>query len=172
MFFIYLFLGVILTAIVYMAFPLIRLLINGKRFPKKRANKIALLNSIIVGAIFFIATAALSESATTWNVAPAFMYYWINKAILTDKHMDEADQVLSEEDIEKQKRRKKVKSIILKSILSLVLGVITAELLLMILLGNSVQGLTALLLVALFGLVCAGGYFCLFFFVFKRKKKE
>ena len=95
-----------------MAFPLIRLLINGKRFPKKRANKIALLNSIIVGAIFFIATAALSESATTWNAAPAFMYYWINKAILTDKHMDEADQVLSEEDIEKQKRRKKVKSII------------------------------------------------------------
>lgn len=172
MFFIYLFLGVILTAIVYMAFPLIRLLINGKRFPKKRANKIALWNSIVVGAIFFIATAALSESATTWNVAPAFMYYWINKAILTDKHMDEADQVLSEEDIEKQKRRKKVKSIILKSILSLVLGVITAELLLMILLGNSVQGLTALLLVALFGLVCAGGYFCLFFFVFKRKKKE
>lgn len=172
MFFIYLFLGVILTAIVYMAFPLIRLLINGKRFPKKRANKIALLNSIIVGAIFFIATAALSESATTWNAAPAFMYYWINKAILTDKHLDEADQVLSEEDIEKQKRRKKVKSIILKSILSLVLGVITAELLLMILLGNSVQGLTALLLVALFGLVCAGGYFCLFFFVFKRKKKE
>ena len=172
MFFIYLFLGVILTAIVYMAFPLIRLLINGKRFPKKRAHKIALWNSIIVGAIFFIATAALSESATTWNVAPAFMYYWINKAILTDKHMDEADQVLSEEDIEKQKRRKKVKSIILKSILSLVLGVITAELLLMILLGNSVQGLTALLLVALFGLVCAGVYFCLFFFVFKRKKKE
>ena len=76
-------LSLVLTVIAYMAFPLIRLLINHGRFEKKRAKKIALWNSIVVGACFCILTI---DGGSTWNAAPAFLYYWINSAILTDKN--------------------------------------------------------------------------------------
>ena len=80
-----LFLSLILTIVAYMAFPLIRLLINHGRFEKKRAKKIALWNSIVVGAFFCILTVS-GDSGSTWNAAPAFLYYWINCAILTSRH--------------------------------------------------------------------------------------
>ena len=80
-----LFLSLILTIVAYMAFPLIRLLINHGRFEKKRAKKIALWNSIVVGAFFCILTVS-GDSGSTWNAAPAFLYYWINCAVLTDKN--------------------------------------------------------------------------------------
>ena len=77
---------IILTAIVYMAFPLIRLAINRGRFEKKQAKRIALWNSIVLGVFFFIATVAVSNGESTWNAAPALMYYWINCALLTKKN--------------------------------------------------------------------------------------
>jgi hypothetical protein len=81
-------LGLFLTALTYMAFPFIYMMINiGKnegRFEKKRAKKIALWNSIIVGAIFFVLN-VISENNSTWSPLPAMLYYWINCAILTDK---------------------------------------------------------------------------------------
>ena len=79
-----LFLNLILTIAAYMAFPLIRLLINQGKFEKKRAKKIALWNSIIVGAFFCFLTFS-GNSGSTWSAAPAVLYYWINCAILTDK---------------------------------------------------------------------------------------
>ncbi len=82
-------LSLILTIIAYMAFPLIRLLINHGKFEKKRAKKIALWNSIVVGAFFCILTVS-GDSGSTWNAAPAFLYYWINCAILTDKNATNA----------------------------------------------------------------------------------
>ena len=87
-------LGIILTAFCYMAFPLIRIAINNGRFNKKRAHKIALWNSIVVGIFFCILTAAVSSSA--WNAAPAVLYYWINRMILTDKTLTEKSQVESQ----------------------------------------------------------------------------
>ena len=80
-----LFLSLILTIIAYMAFPLIRLWMNHGKFEKKRAKKIALWNSIVVGAFFCILT-VVGDSGSTWNAAPAFLYYWINCAVLTDKN--------------------------------------------------------------------------------------
>lgn len=74
----------ILTAAAYMAFPLIKLNRNHGKFEKKRAKKIALWNSIAVGAFFFVLTAFVEEDPT-WSSTPAFLYYWINRAILTDK---------------------------------------------------------------------------------------
>lgn len=79
-------LSFLLTAVAYMAFPLIKLLTNGGRFPKNRAHKIALWNSIVVGAAFLMMTIAVSEDGTLWNGAPAVLYYWINRSILTDKN--------------------------------------------------------------------------------------
>lgn len=79
-------LALIRTAFTYMVFPLIRLLINQGRFEKKKARKIALWNSIIIGAFYFVLT-ALSESDRTWSIVPAMLYYGINCAILTDSSL-------------------------------------------------------------------------------------
>ena len=80
-----LFLNFILTIVFYMAFPLVSLLVNSGRFEKKRARRIALWNSIIVGAICCVITITNSPENTTWSGGPAFLYYFINSAILTDK---------------------------------------------------------------------------------------
>ena len=81
-----LFLSFILTIIAYLAFPIIKLLMNQGKFEKKRAKRIALWNSIVVGAIFCIITIATSDVGNTWNAAPAVLYYFINCAILTEKN--------------------------------------------------------------------------------------
>ena len=86
-------LGVLLTAVIYLAFPLIKLLINDGKFPKEKAHKIALWNSIVVGLIFLVITSAISNGNVTWHVAPAVLYYWINRTILTRKDADEAVHV-------------------------------------------------------------------------------
>ena len=78
-------LGLLVTAIVYMAIPMIMLLRNHGKFDKKKAKKIALWNSIILGAIFLIITASMGVGA--WSAAPAVLYYWINSAILTGKEV-------------------------------------------------------------------------------------
>ena len=98
-------LGILVTAIAYMAFPLIKLLTHGGRFPKNRAHKIALWNSIVLGAVFCIATIAVSEDGTIWNGAPAVLYYWINRSILTDKNAQ--DEPISKSQAEKTQKRKK-----------------------------------------------------------------
>lgn len=84
--------SIVLTAIVYMTFPLIRIAINHGRFEKKQAKRIALWNSIVVGVFFCITTIAFSDGSTTWNAAPALLYYWINCAVLTDKYAVESSQ--------------------------------------------------------------------------------
>lgn len=87
-FYIGIFFAFFIQTLTYMGFPFIYMMINiGKndgRFEKKKAKKIALWNSIIVGSIYFILT-VLSESDRTWSPLPAMLYYWINCAMLTDK---------------------------------------------------------------------------------------
>lgn len=91
--------NVVLTAVVYMAFPLIKLCINHGRFQRKRARRIALWNSIVLGAFFCILTIS-GDSNSTWNAAPAFLYYWINCVILTDKTISESNSEASPKKIE------------------------------------------------------------------------
>ena len=74
---------ILLTACSYMFFPVVSMIYNHKRYEKEKAQKIALWNSIIVGMLFCILTIELSENAMTWNAAPAVLYYWINRALLT-----------------------------------------------------------------------------------------
>ena len=75
-------LSLALTAFAYMAFPVLRLILNGGKFEEKKAKKIALWNAIVVGAIFLIAT---TEEGGTWSGGAAILYYFINRALLTDK---------------------------------------------------------------------------------------
>ena len=161
-------LSLILTAVAYMTFPLIKLLANGGRFSKNRAHKIALWNSIVLGAVFCIVTIAVSEDGTIWNGAPAVLYYWINRSILTDKNAK--DKPISKSQEEKSKKNKNIATNVLKGIGALFLGVISSEMLLMIFLGDSVEGSTALLLMFLVAIP----FVVLYFWLFTRhsKKKE
>ena len=85
----YFIVAVILTTVVYMFFPIVKIITNhGKLFESKRAKEIALWNSIVVGAIFCIVTSAFIGP---WSAAPAFFYYWINSAILTERSDKTAD---------------------------------------------------------------------------------
>ncbi len=159
-------LSLVLTAVAYLAFPLIRLLINGGRFAKNRAHKIALWNSLVLGTIFCITTIAVSEDGTVWNGAPAVLYYWINRSILTDK--DKEDEVPTKDQIQKGQKRKNVVSKILKGIGAFILGIISSEMILMIILGDSVEGTTALLLMFLVSIP----FFALYFWLFTRRGKK
>ena len=76
-------LGFFITAISYMVFPLLCILLNNGRFESEMAKKISLWNSIIVGAIYLILTVVLTDS--TWRATQAVIYYWANQAILTEK---------------------------------------------------------------------------------------
>lgn len=77
--------GLLLTALFYMAFPLIKLATNGKKIEKRLARKIALWNSVVVGILFLILAIA-TETTSTWNAIPAILYYCINYAIIADKN--------------------------------------------------------------------------------------
>lgn len=93
----YFIVAVILTAVVYMFFPIIKIITNhGNLFERKRAKRIALWNSVVVGAVFCLLTSAFIGP---WSAAPAFIYYWINSAILTEKSKKEgSDAVQAKED--------------------------------------------------------------------------
>lgn len=159
-------LSLLLTAVAYMAFPLIKLFINAGRFARKRAHKIALWNSIVLGAVFCITTIAVSEGGTVWNGAPAFLYYWINRSILTDKNATE--KTPSEERIIKSQKRKKSVSRIFKGIGAFLLGVISSEILLLITLGNLLEGTAALL----FMLLVSIPFFAFYYRLFTRHDKN
>ncbi len=80
--------SLLITAIAYMAVPMIMMASNGGKFPKKKANKIAIWNSVIVGILFLIITISV-EATAGWTPTPAFLYYWINRAIITEKSSKE-----------------------------------------------------------------------------------
>ena len=72
-----------LTAVAYLIFPIsYRANVGGINF--KNAKKIAFLNSLIVGSIFFIITHIVFEDVT-WSIVPAVTYYFVNKFILISK---------------------------------------------------------------------------------------
>lgn len=74
--------AVLKTAFAYMAIPIVLLLIRQKRFDESVGGLIALCNSIVLGLIFCILSA---KNNASWNAFPAFLYYYINKRILTKK---------------------------------------------------------------------------------------
>jgi hypothetical protein len=76
--------AICLTFLSYIAYPFIRVIIMKKEYTPAEVKKMALLNSIIVGGIFLILTAALYDDIT-WSSGPAFIYYFINKSIWIKK---------------------------------------------------------------------------------------
>lgn len=81
-----------------MAFPLIMLYANHGKFLKKRAKKIALWNSVVVGVLFCFLT-VFTDSTSTWNAAPAALYYWINRSILIDRTANDDNKTETAQDV-------------------------------------------------------------------------
>ena len=89
----------VLTIFVYLLFPVIYRLSNGK-VPKKQGGSIALFNSIICALFFIVLRAIISGGeVAVGSFGPAFLYYFIAKSILVDKNLSEEDyeRVLSGE---------------------------------------------------------------------------
>jgi hypothetical protein len=107
------FLSFILTIFVYLLVPILSLGINGgKKFDEKKAKKIALWNSIIVGFIFCVLTI---NSGSAWSAAPALFYYFINKKLLTEKDSGNSpedasslDHFISQNNIEETETKKAI----------------------------------------------------------------
>ena len=84
--------SLILTVFVYLIFPCAYVGSVGK-VPAPQAKKYALINSIIGALIFIIINVALgAENAVgAGGFAPAVLYYFIAKAILTEKEPEQID---------------------------------------------------------------------------------
>lgn len=82
-------LSLLLTIFVYLIFPIIYVKTNGK-VPAKQAKKIALLNSIVCAVLFVLLGFIIDGGASSGtSAAPAVLYYFIAKKILTDKEKTE-----------------------------------------------------------------------------------
>ena len=82
-----LFVGLLLTVIVYLFFPIIYISTNDK-LPEPIAKKYALINAIVCAGIFIIIRAISGlDALAAGGFAPAVLYYFIAKAILTDKNV-------------------------------------------------------------------------------------
>ena len=91
-------LAILLTAFVYLIFPIIYVANNGKVGPKK-GRRLALWNTFICAIIFFIGTLIIVSSEQNANMeisgyslAPAFFYYFIAKAIFTDNSLPDDNE--------------------------------------------------------------------------------
>ena len=82
--------GLILSVFVYLIVPIVWVKFNG-RVEEKKAKKIALWNSICCAILFVIIGIAIdmtpSQNGTMF--APAFLYYFIAKSILTKQDQNE-----------------------------------------------------------------------------------
>ena len=74
----------LITLFVYLTFPIFYRCRYGK-VEKKRASKISLWNSIIGAFVFVLIRAAMGALNPVSSFAPAVLYFYINRAILTDK---------------------------------------------------------------------------------------
>lgn len=99
------FISLAIAAIPYMAFPIIKLILNHGRFAKTQAKQIALWNSVTLGA--FSLWLVISAEGV-WSIVPPFVFYWINRAILTDKNKkDDEDSTKNGVSLQGQAQRYK-----------------------------------------------------------------
>lgn len=73
--------GIILTATCYMIYPFVRVKITNKKYDDKSVKRMALWNSIVVGAVFlFLNSLYLEANGEEFQVSfmPALVYYYIN----------------------------------------------------------------------------------------------
>ncbi len=105
--------GLIITGCAYLIFPICYRCANGK-VNSKLANKIAIWNSVVVILIFCILRSAITLFQTFFgSFGPAILYYFINKAILSEKAKNDniADQTNNSENNNKLEKDNKIENI-------------------------------------------------------------
>ena len=80
----YFLIDLVLTLIVYLSFPIAYRYRYGK-VERKQASKISLWNSIIGAFVFILIRAVIGALNPVSSFAPAVLYFYINRSILTDK---------------------------------------------------------------------------------------
>ena len=95
------FVFLIITIFVYLLFPTIYYMYNGK-IAEEKAKKYSLINAIVCAAIFVLIRAISGLDAVgTAGFAPAVLYYFIAKAIMSEKKETKQRQKLIKETIAK-----------------------------------------------------------------------
>ncbi len=91
-------LDIIITFVAHMIVPFLLLYIDGKT-SKKQATKIALINSSVCLVLFCILRACMSGGKDILGngFAPATLYFFIVRAMLTDKNIKDSDKVRYED---------------------------------------------------------------------------
>ena len=86
-------LDLIITFVAHMIVPFLLLYIDGKK-SKKQATKIALINSSVCLVLFCILRACMSGGKDILGngFAPATLYFFIVRAMLTDKNIKDSDK--------------------------------------------------------------------------------
>lgn len=76
-------LSLLITVVAYMVVPVMLRLTKEEAYNKKEANKISIINSVVIAIIFFILREMDGDvDNNTISVAPAFLYYGINLSLL------------------------------------------------------------------------------------------
>ena len=91
-------LDIIITFVAHMIVPFLLLYIDGK-ISKKQATKIALINSSVCLVLFCILRACMSGGKDILGngFAPATLYFFIVRSMLTDKNIKDSDKVRYED---------------------------------------------------------------------------
>ena len=90
-------LDLIITFVAHIIVPFLLLYIDGKT-SKKQATKIALINSSVCLVLFCILRACMSGGKDILGngFAPATLYFFIVRAMLTDKNIKDSEKVRNE----------------------------------------------------------------------------
>lgn len=114
----------IITIISYMLIPAIIRIIKKEPFDKKKSFIIALINSIVVGIIFYVIKVETIEDYTGGlSAGPMFLYYFINKWLLEKKFEKIKKSEKKHKKADKVKKGKQLK-FDKKIILYIVLGIL------------------------------------------------
>lgn len=107
----------LITIFAYMLIPIILRMENGT-YNKKQANKISILNSVIVCILFIIIKEVFFSGFNRFNFAPAVLYYTINYLILSygKNKTTDSNETLHEQSNKNEKNIKNVLVIILIAI--------------------------------------------------------
>lgn len=99
------FVYLIITVFVYLLFPTIYYMYNGK-IAEEKAKKYSLINAIVCAALFVLIRALSgSDAVGTAGFAPAVLYYFIAKAIMGEKK--ETNQNTTKQNAQTQKEPSK-----------------------------------------------------------------
>lgn len=122
--------SLVITAIMYMAFPFFKFyIVQDKKYSKQDFNKICIINSVIVATINLIIGINAIENYQV-NFAPACIWYFVNYAVWPKMAMTK--EALEQEKSAKKKMQKKEKDELKKIIILGIVAIVVTEIVVML----------------------------------------